>query len=291
MSISYNHPRGRIEGRNTGDGANASNMGMGGNVCCRSEMRRHPAHVLARAQNVTTLQTSFQRDVRLSDLDIGYALDFFACHISAPAASTLTLLFRGYPSALFPIRHLHPVVLSIATSKGFPHINLACFTLPSTQFRLSQRHNLAPKQSTFTRYWGILSCRPLYELGLLFRPGSCARPDQILRRAPRRLALRDLLPTSSSTASPFSSNSSARISAGLILLVLRVLCIDQVNCFRWYVVERARDGCDAFSATTICQRSAIWTAATLSIWTAASTAARIRTVSVRSGLPAKRSTP
>jgi hypothetical protein len=121
-------------------------------VCCRSEMRRHPAHVLARAQNVTTLQTSFQRDVRLSDLDIGYALDFFACHISAPAASTLTLLFRGYPSALFPIRHLHPVVLSIATSKGFPHISLACFTLPSTQFRLSQRHSLALKQSTFTYF-------------------------------------------------------------------------------------------------------------------------------------------
>src|SRR4051812_3568367 len=36
--------------------------GMGGNVCCRSELRQHPALVLARAQNVTTLQTSSQRD-------------------------------------------------------------------------------------------------------------------------------------------------------------------------------------------------------------------------------------
>jgi hypothetical protein len=39
-------------------------------------------------------------------------------------------MYRGRSPAFFAIRRLHPVVLSIATSKGFPHISLACSLFP-----------------------------------------------------------------------------------------------------------------------------------------------------------------
>ena len=117
----------------------------------------------------------------------GCALGIITSQVFPPVASLDSDVLR--PTSCIPRNPPSASCCALNSNfQGFSSHQPGLFTLSrpaSTQFRLSQRHSSAPNHSAFTRYQSIPSSEPLHELGLLFlRPGSCARPDQILRRAP-----------------------------------------------------------------------------------------------------------